>query len=265
MGGGPGWRGRTLWRLPLLALAAAPSGAGGITAGGVRAGGHPGRSAPPASPSRLHLTCAHARQAVCACLFPERGPLGPLSPPADSFGPKRKKGDDEDDGGKGIVHDDVWCLDLKSLAFERVKKQGRAPAPTRLGAHVRSGRQLHSARQSSSMPPTCLLPCRRQAPTALSTLLAPHRHGPQPSHRLWPGDPQEACHHVWGHPGSGGQGGAHWRGGLRLRRTRPKPWRCAAGLAHPWRAPASVAGPAHVRFQGDLACLQGDRVFVGRC
>jgi hypothetical protein len=42
--------------------------------------------------------------------------------------PKRKhRGDDDDNGGKGIVHDDVWCLDLQTLAFERVKKQGEWP------------------------------------------------------------------------------------------------------------------------------------------
>ena len=28
---------------------------------------------------------------------------------------KKQRGDDDDDGGKGIVHDDVWCLDLKAL------------------------------------------------------------------------------------------------------------------------------------------------------
>lgn len=35
---------------------------------------------------------------------------------ADGFLPKgsRKKHDDDDDEGKGITHDDIWCLDLKT-------------------------------------------------------------------------------------------------------------------------------------------------------
>lgn len=64
----------------------------------------------------------------CAPL-PHHTTLSPRTLPADSFAPKRKKGDDDDDDGKGIVHDDVWCLDLKSLVFERVKKQGKQSRP----------------------------------------------------------------------------------------------------------------------------------------
>ncbi|KAL4853408.1 Kelch domain-containing protein 4 [Chlorella vulgaris] len=45
-----------------------------------------------------------------------------------SFLPNKKKGGKgEEDEGKGVVHDDVWCLDLKSLEFERIKRQGMAP------------------------------------------------------------------------------------------------------------------------------------------
>lgn len=48
-----------------------------------------------------------------------------LLPSAESFLPNKKKGGKgEEDEGKGIVHDDVWCLDLKSLEFERIKRQG---------------------------------------------------------------------------------------------------------------------------------------------
>lgn len=102
----------------------------------VGSGGHPGRALPH---PRCPLSC-HSH----VCILPRACPparahvltaLHRLARPADSFAPKRKKGDDEDDGGKGVVHDDVWCLDLKALTFERVKKQGAGDsAPGRLGA-----------------------------------------------------------------------------------------------------------------------------------
>jgi hypothetical protein len=48
-------------------------------------------------------------------------------------GKSKKKGgvldsDDEDDG-KGIIHDDIWALDLKNYTWEKVKKAGMAPTP----------------------------------------------------------------------------------------------------------------------------------------
>ena len=49
---------------------------------------------------------------------------------AGSFAPKKAKNDaDDDDDGKGVVHDDIWVIDLKTLLWERVKKQGMAPTP----------------------------------------------------------------------------------------------------------------------------------------
>ncbi|KAI7844606.1 hypothetical protein COHA_001846 [Chlorella ohadii] len=51
------------------------------------------------------------------------------APDPDSFMPKRGKKGDEEEEGKGVIHEDVWVLDLKTLAFERVKKQGMAPNP----------------------------------------------------------------------------------------------------------------------------------------
>ncbi|KAL4541299.1 hypothetical protein Ndes2437B_g05679 [Nannochloris sp. 'desiccata'] len=45
----------------------------------------------------------------------------------------KKKGgmsdSDDEDGGKGIIHDDVWALDLKNYTWEKVKKAGMAPTP----------------------------------------------------------------------------------------------------------------------------------------
>jgi hypothetical protein len=56
----------------------------------------------------------------------------PCAPPPDSFAPKKKKGNDEDEG-KGVVHDDVWCFNIPAATFERVKKQGER---RRLGGAV---------------------------------------------------------------------------------------------------------------------------------
>lgn len=39
-----------------------------------------------------------------------------------------QKTEEEDDDGKGIVHDDVWALSLTSWRWERVKKAGMAPS-----------------------------------------------------------------------------------------------------------------------------------------
>lgn len=42
---------------------------------------------------------------------------------------KSRKGRDEgDDGGKGVIHDDVWTLHLKTLTWEKIKKAGMAPS-----------------------------------------------------------------------------------------------------------------------------------------
>lgn len=45
-----------------------------------------------------------------------RGPECPLSPLglcAENLLPKKKKrGEDEEEEGKGVTHDDVWCLDI---------------------------------------------------------------------------------------------------------------------------------------------------------
>jgi hypothetical protein len=48
-------------------------------------------------------------------------------------GKSKKKGgipdsDDEDDG-KGIIHEDIWALDFKNYTWEKVKKAGMAPTP----------------------------------------------------------------------------------------------------------------------------------------
>lgn len=49
-------------------------------------------------------------------------------PEPDALLPKlKRKAEDEADDGKGITHDDIWCLDLKSHQWERVKKAGMAP------------------------------------------------------------------------------------------------------------------------------------------
>ena len=50
-------------------------------------------------------------------------------PPSLQQGAKAKKKDDDDDGGKGIIHDDIWALDLKTHTWEKVKKAGMAPTP----------------------------------------------------------------------------------------------------------------------------------------
>jgi hypothetical protein len=46
-------------------------------------------------------------------------------------GKSKKKGQDSDDedDGKGIIHDDIWALDLKNYSWEKVKKAGMAPTP----------------------------------------------------------------------------------------------------------------------------------------
>ena len=42
---------------------------------------------------------------------------------------RRGDGDEEDEEGKPVVHDDVWCYDLKAGTWERVRKAGMAPGP----------------------------------------------------------------------------------------------------------------------------------------
>lgn len=57
------------------------------------------------------------------------------APPAGGKKPKPKRSaaafdsDSEDDGAKGVVHDDVWAFDLDAGTWERVKKAGMAPNP----------------------------------------------------------------------------------------------------------------------------------------
>ncbi len=41
-------------------------------------------------------------------------PTGEVCLRADGFLPKGKKGGDDEDDGKGMTYDDIWCLDLKS-------------------------------------------------------------------------------------------------------------------------------------------------------
>lgn len=55
----------------------------------------------------------------------------------------RRKKEEEEDEGRGITHgfDTVWCLDLKALQWERVKKQGMAP-----GARTSFGLVTHKKR-----------------------------------------------------------------------------------------------------------------------
>lgn len=56
---------------------------------------------------------------------------------------KRKKDADDADDGKGIVHDDVWALDLKDFTWERVKKAGMAPTQrTSFGLVSHKGRAI---------------------------------------------------------------------------------------------------------------------------
>ncbi|GAB4820430.1 hypothetical protein N2152v2_007476 [Parachlorella kessleri] len=52
----------------------------------------------------------------------------------------KRKAKDEDNG-KGVTHDDIWCLDLKSHQWERVKKAGMAP-----GARTSFGMVTHKRR-----------------------------------------------------------------------------------------------------------------------
>ena len=42
-------------------------------------------------------------------------------------GGKKKGGSDDEDDGKGIIHDDIWALDLKGYTWDKVKKGGMAP------------------------------------------------------------------------------------------------------------------------------------------
>jgi len=48
---------------------------------------------------------------------------------AGKAGRKKKAGSDDEDEGRGVVHDDIWALDLGSFTWERVKKGGMAPTP----------------------------------------------------------------------------------------------------------------------------------------
>jgi hypothetical protein len=61
--------------------------------------GHGGSSAPACA--AWQTTMRRATLSHAACLA------------AGSLLPKRKGGDDADDG-KGVTHDDIWCLDLKT-------------------------------------------------------------------------------------------------------------------------------------------------------
>jgi N-acetylneuraminic acid mutarotase len=54
-------------------------------------------------------------------------PPAPGAPPAGRKAAARSA--DADDGGRGITFDDVWCVDLKTFAWEKVKKAGMAPGP----------------------------------------------------------------------------------------------------------------------------------------
>jgi N-acetylneuraminic acid mutarotase len=56
-------------------------------------------------------------------------------------GGKRGKSSEEDAEGKGVVHDDVWALDLKVKTWERVKKAGMVPS-----ARTSFGLVVHKAR-----------------------------------------------------------------------------------------------------------------------
>jgi N-acetylneuraminic acid mutarotase len=52
-----------------------------------------------------------------------------------------KSGHDDDDGEKGIVHDDIWALDLVSWTWQKVKKEGMAPTPrTSFGLAVQTSK-----------------------------------------------------------------------------------------------------------------------------
>lgn len=52
-----------------------------------------------------------------------------------------KKGDDEEEDDKGIVHDDIWALDVKNWMWQKVKKEGMVPSPrTSFGLAVQASK-----------------------------------------------------------------------------------------------------------------------------
>lgn len=56
---------------------------------------------------------------------------------------KKKGGSDEEDDSKGIIHDDIWALDLKTYKWEKVKKAGMAPtARTSFGLVTHKNRAI---------------------------------------------------------------------------------------------------------------------------
>ncbi|RMZ55199.1 hypothetical protein APUTEX25_005477, partial [Auxenochlorella protothecoides] len=65
----------------------------------------------------------------------------PDKDPAAKAAKRKSAGDDDDEGGKGVVHDDVWCYDTKSGAWERVRKAGMAPSARTGFGMARHGRR----------------------------------------------------------------------------------------------------------------------------
>ena len=116
-------------------------------------GPSPGQIAPPprggcqlalhADSNTVFMMGGHSvKQATAPAATKGGGSSSSYLPPTTT-GSKKKDGGGDDDDGKGIIHDDLWALDLTSFKWEKVKKAGMAPTPrTSFGLVVHKARAV---------------------------------------------------------------------------------------------------------------------------